>query len=895
MKRMQSLMAGVLGAGAVTVGASAQNAVEWRVEDGGNGHWYAVVRNPAGVAHWRFDDAQAFARQMGGHLATFSSASSNASVYNLLGISSRPNFSGWIGLFQDHSDPSYSEPSGGWKWVTGEAVGFSFWQPGEPNNTGCYQPGAPQDWGIWEGSQAAGGLWDDAGDPVPVCNADIVDAVIEWSADCNGNGFVDFGEIRAGLAQDTNDNNIPDSCESGYVLAWGSNDHGETAVPRSLGLVKAIDAGSFHSVALKEDGTVACWGAGTSIGAYPHFGQSIVPVGLSNAIDVAAAGMHTLALRADGSLACWGANDYGQSTVPPDVGTVAKIAAGFAHTVALRPDGTVRCWGRNNWGECNVPSGLSGVVAVSAGDTHVIALKSDGSIVAWGNNFYGQIGTPSSLPPMDEIRTKGNHNIARTANGDVYCWSYNSAGQSTVPSSLGTSFYIAAGGLHSLAIKPDGSVFCWGSNSYGQCNSPSTDTRAFRVVGGDRHTLAIVSIADSDGDGVPDLGDNCPQIANAGQADCDADGVGDVCEIAAGAADIDSNGIPDICEFITVPTDFPTVQAAIDSVAAGSQRVIRLLAGTYNQSFSLNGKNVLIRGAANNATILDGTGLAASIATFSGGEPATAGLENLVFRNGAVGSLIYKGALFKVGGAVYGHDSSAFIRNCRFENNRSDYGGAVYLIYSSLLVEGCVFTGNTGVSQGGGMMAFGSTGAIRNCVFTANQCGIAGSGGGSAFKAAEALFTGETVLLDGCTITGNTAGVDGSAVEYHEDVGLHLGKMRLVNCTITGNRSGTITPVGAGGLTVTGTMQSCIIDAGTTICDNLPREVQGPYLISGAPTICDCMADLSGDGVVNGGDLGLLLSAWGATLPTGVGDVDHDGVVNGADMALLLGSWGPCP
>ena len=150
------------------------------------------------------------------------------------------------------------------------------------------------------------------------------------------------------------------------------------------------------------------------------------------------------------------------------------------------------------------------------------------------------------------------------------------------------------------------------------------------------------------------------------------------------------------------------------------------------------------------------------------------------------------------------------------------------------------------------------------------------------------------MLLDGCTITGNIAGVDGSAVEYHEDVGWHLGKMRLVNCTITGNRSGSVPQMGAGGLTVTGTMQSCTVDAGTIICDNLPRNIKGPYLIAGSPAICDCLADLSGDGVVNGGDLGLLLNAWGPTQPTGAGDVNHDGVVNGADMALLLGAWGAC-
>ena len=37
--------------------------------------------------------------------------------------------------------------------------------------------------------------------------------LIEWSADCNNNGVVDFGEIRNGFAVDTNGNNTPDECE----------------------------------------------------------------------------------------------------------------------------------------------------------------------------------------------------------------------------------------------------------------------------------------------------------------------------------------------------------------------------------------------------------------------------------------------------------------------------------------------------------------------------------------------------------------------------------------------------------------------------------------------------------------------------------------------------------
>jgi hypothetical protein len=380
-------------------------------------------------------------------------------------------------------------------------------------------------------------------------------------------------------------------------------------------------------------------------------------------------------------------------------------------------------------------------------------------------------------------------------------------------------------------------------------------------------------------------------------ADCNADGIVDYGQILRGElADADSDGVPDLCEStILVPSQFPTIQAAIDSVPAGAQRTVQVAAGTYNESFSLNGKNVVIRGAANNATILDGTGLPASIATFSGGEPATAGLESLVFRNATVGSLIYKGALFQVGGAVYGRDSSAFIRNCRFESNRSDYGGGAYLLYCNMLVEGCVFTGNTGIAQGGGLMVFGTTGTVRNCTFTGNQCGIAGIGGGSAFKAAGTLLTGEQVLFDGCQVTNNTAGVEGGAVEYYENVELNPGTLRIVNSTITGNRSGgSAAPAGAGGLMITGRMQSCIVGEGTVLCDNLPRNVEGAFFVSGAPAICDCLADLNSDGVVSGGDLGLLLNAWGATAPSGAGDVNHDGQVDGADLALMLNSWGFC-
>jgi hypothetical protein len=69
---------------------------------------------------------------------------------------------------------------------------------------------------------------------------------------------------------------------------------------------------------------------------------------------------------------------------------------------------------------------------------------------------------------------------------------------------------------------------------------------------------------DTDGDGIPDSADNCPNVPNPNQLDCNGNGIGDVCEtftdcnsngipdscdIASGArSDADSNGVPDSCQ-----------------------------------------------------------------------------------------------------------------------------------------------------------------------------------------------------------------------------------------------------------------------------------------------------------------------------------------------------------
>jgi hypothetical protein len=91
--------------------------------------------------------------------------------------------------------------------------------------------------------------------------------------------------------------------------------------------------------------------------------------------------------------------------------------------------------------------------------------------------------------------------------------------------------------------------------------------------------IGVISPADSDGDGVADATDNCPQISNPNQVDTDKDGIGDACETPhlidsdgdgvddefdncpyianADQQDTDKDDIGDACEPVAAP-EFPT-------------------------------------------------------------------------------------------------------------------------------------------------------------------------------------------------------------------------------------------------------------------------------------------------------------------------------------------------
>lgn len=64
----------------------------------------------------------------------------------------------------------------------------------------------------------------------------------------------------------------------------------------------------------------------------------------------------------------------------------------------------------------------------------------------------------------------------------------------------------------------------------------------------------------------------------------------------------------------------------------------------------------------------------------------------------------------------------------------------------------------------------------------------------------------------------------------------------------------------------------------------------GDYLSTWPGQAEPCLADLNGDGSIDGGDLGLMVASWG----TDAGDLNGDGLTDGADLGLLLNGWGDC-
>jgi len=162
-------------------------------------------------------------------------------------------------------------------------------------------------------------------------------------------------------------------------------------VPREEpGDVVALAALNCSSCAVREDGTVWCWGANDfgQLGktGVANFGVP-VQVEVPEPVDAVAVGtLHACAYPRGGDhVWCWGGDAAGQAsktwdppTKPEDLDTlllrtagpkridlpaqeqVERVAAGFLHTCVLTVKKNVYCWGANHAGQCGagLPDGL---------------------------------------------------------------------------------------------------------------------------------------------------------------------------------------------------------------------------------------------------------------------------------------------------------------------------------------------------------------------------------------------------------------------------------------------------------------------------------------------------------------------------------------------------------
>lgn len=221
---------------------------------------------------------------------------------------------------------------------------------------------------------------------------------------------------------------------------------------------------------------------------------------------------HTCAITQEGSLYCWGSNRSGQlgtaydpafSLVPVRTGTTERfrsLSAGAQHACAIDEQDRLFCWGGNHRGQLGnasrINQGLPVQVApgmrfarVSAGWFHTCAVTVDGVALCWGAAAQAQAGgapgddvlVPRLVSSMrfSDVSAGGFHSCGLDTSGRAWCWGANTYGQlgdggltnSGEPRAVvgGASYrVISAGYTHTCGVLQDYTPLCWGSSDFGE-------------------------------------------------------------------------------------------------------------------------------------------------------------------------------------------------------------------------------------------------------------------------------------------------------------------------------------------------------------------------------------------------------------------------------------------
>ncbi len=310
--------------------------------------------------------------------------------------------------------------------------------------------------------------------------------------------------------------------EKQNVLCWGLNSTGQlgngtgstSALPVATYAITdatAIYAGGGTSCAMRQAGSVSCWGyiyAPADSGVTRWSTIPLTVPGLANASTLALGEDHGCAVLQEGAVSCWGENLNGElgdtatryRATPAPVKGLARavsVGVGFAQSCAVLSGGTVACWGWDRFflhvdGTSGATVGVtpidtvSGATAVAVGQYFACALRDTGTVVCWGDNRYGQSGdgtTRYQQFPVEVVGLSGVTAIAASdrsvcalkGDGTVACW-----GGLNSDASLGSAVAVAVAGVsdavaigvgagHRCARLRNGGVRCWGfGGSYGQ-------------------------------------------------------------------------------------------------------------------------------------------------------------------------------------------------------------------------------------------------------------------------------------------------------------------------------------------------------------------------------------------------------------------------------------------
>ena len=275
------------------------------------------------------------------------------------------------------------------------------------------------------------------------------------------------------------------------------------------------------------------------------------------------------------------------------------------------------------------------------------------------------------------------------------------------------------------------------------------------------------------------------------------------------------------------------------------------------------------------------------------------------------------------GGGMFNYGSSPTLTNCRFTNNSANEGGGMYNSQdSNPTLTDCIFANNSSSFDGGGLYNYGSSPTLTDCMFTSNSS--ANEGGGMYSQNSD---QNSNPILTGCTFTGNSAEYSGGGI-YSFECSASLSKCRMW-CNTPNSIDGKYADEGCNCIRDScvgcppladsdedGTLD-CFDDCpndpektepGSCGCGVVDTNVNGDVDCDGDYDEDDVRAgmsdfgitegtpgDLDGDNDVDPVDFVLLRSLIGVeNLGCLVADINGDGIVNGGDLGILLSSWGTC-